>query len=52
MKPNKVESCHHCWHPFEGAMGIVLHSGEIIEECCRCHAHRTIHRDHAYEARR
>jgi len=52
MKQEKVENCQHCWHSYEGAMWSVLHSGEIIEECCKCHAHQTIHRAHAYEARR
>jgi hypothetical protein len=41
--------CEHCWHAFYGAYMQVLHSGEIIQECCKCHAHRTIHREHAHE---
>ena len=56
MKTNMGErdesgvACTHCWHAFHGAYMRVLHSGEILQECCKCRARRTIHRDHAHDA--
>ena len=48
IKPslNGVVDCDHCWHPFTGAIMIVLHNGEMVEECCKCHTHRTVHVAH------
>lgn len=43
----EAAECSHCWHGYEGAYMAVLHSGELIQECCKCRTHRTIHRDHA-----
>ena len=43
--------CQHCWHAYEGVSMVVLNSGEIIQECCKCHEHRHVHRDHAFSGR-
>ena len=40
-------ACNHCWHPFEGTFMMVLHSGEMLQECCKCHATQVVHRAHA-----
>lgn len=48
MSETKERECKHCWHAFQGAYMQLLHSGEIIQECCKCHAHRTVHQDHAF----
>lgn len=47
---SEKEKCRHCWHAFNGAFMMVLHSGEIIQECCKCHEHRTVHADHAWQS--
>jgi len=45
---NKSECGVHCWHAHEGPLFMVVPDGHIVQECCKCQAHRTIHRDHAY----
>jgi len=35
-----------CWHIFTGAIHMVLQDGQIVEQCCKCHATRVVHRDH------
>jgi hypothetical protein len=42
------EVCNHCWHAFRRAFMMVLPNGYVLQECCKCHEHRTIHADHAY----
>lgn len=42
-------SCKHCWHRHNGPILLVVHDGEIVQTCCRCHRIRTIHRDHEHE---
>jgi hypothetical protein len=39
----------HCWHAKHGAIWMVVKDGHVIQECCRCDATRSIHRDHAME---
>jgi hypothetical protein len=43
----KEKDCNHCWHVQEGPSMIVLRDGFILQECCKCHEHRTVHKAHA-----
>lgn len=46
-----IESrCIHCWHPFRGAIWMVIPSGHTLEQCCKCRATRTIHLDHYHRS--
>lgn len=46
-RDNTATPCQHCWHLFEGPLWVVLRSGHIVQECCKCGQTRIIHRDHA-----
>jgi len=45
----KQKECNHCWHAKEGAFMMVMRDGHIMQQCCKCGACRTVHRDHALE---
>lgn len=45
--PNRP-GCQHCWHQHRGPIWIVLHDGETVQSCCRCHGTRVVHADHAH----
>lgn len=47
----RKEQHEHCWHVFSGPYSMVLHDGEVLMECCKCHEHKTIHRDHLHDRR-
>lgn len=40
--------CEHCWHVFRGPIHMVIPDGHTVQECCKCHGHRTVHMDHVY----
>ena len=42
-----TEVCTHCWHLHRGPWWGTLNDGFIVQSCCKCHATRTIHQDHA-----
>jgi hypothetical protein len=39
----------HCWHAKHGAIWMVVKDGHVVQECCRCPATRSVHRDHAMD---
>ena len=47
IKSESQTTCNHCWHSRRGPIHMVVPDGHVVEECCRCHAHRTVHIDHA-----
>lgn len=42
------DSHEHCWHIFGGPIWMVVPDGHVVEECCHCHQHRTIHIEHRH----
>lgn len=46
---DEQNNCNHCWHHHRGPFMMLLHDGEILQTCCKCHNTRTIHFDHALD---
>lgn len=44
--------CEHCYHTKQGPIMMWVPDGHVVEECCKCHGWRTIHRSHAHELNR
>lgn len=52
MKINVEDNCRHCWHQHRGPIWMVIPDGHTVQECCKCHAHRTVHVEHIHEQAR
>jgi len=48
VKHTQESSHQHCWHAHRGPIWMVVPNGHILQDCCKCHATRLIHVDHAY----
>lgn len=46
MKEYTQDTCSHCWHHYRGAILMVIPDGHVVQECCKCHQHRTVHAEH------
>lgn len=49
---NEKCGCNHCWHQKRGPIWMVVPDGHTVQECCKCHACRTIHVDHMLDDHR
>jgi len=51
VKPKRIpptEDCLHCWHPHVGPIYMVIPPGKVLEQCCKCGGHQTVHMGHAH----
>lgn len=50
-KVSETAEHQHCWHAHRGPLWMVLKDGQVVQVCCKCDKHRTIHADHTLESR-
>ncbi len=48
-KASESDDCTHCFHPFMGAIWMVIPGGHVVMQCCHCGSTKTQHAAHVAE---
>jgi hypothetical protein len=43
--------CNHCYHLFQVTIHMAIKPGDILMDCCKCGALKTVHSEHTYDPR-